>query len=333
MKKYYILTQPNFIFILIIGSLFLLVFSCSKSKEIIPFELKDYEYTFYDTNDGLSAMKIFDITKDNNGLHWFGTNKGFSSFDGKSWINYNEIEGVNINYVPVIMKDSKGVLWFGTSYYGLFCFDGTKWNNITVADGLSSNIILSISEDHNGSIWVGTINGLNMYDGSKWINYYDNHGPISNNISCICPLQNNGIWFGTNKGVSKYDYTNWYPYTDLHGLPDNRTNTIVEASNSEVWFGTASGLAKYTEGEKFESYSISSGNGIYNVMASAEDKQANLWFGGWEELVVVKENHMYNFSNEKWLINNQINDIWIDDNNTLWVGTDNGLVKLVLYSN
>ncbi|MEX1188723.1 MAG: two-component regulator propeller domain-containing protein [Bacteroidia bacterium] len=49
----------------------------------------------YTPKDGLLSVQVYDVHQDNNGLIWFGTDRGISSFNGKSFKNYGKNEGLN----------------------------------------------------------------------------------------------------------------------------------------------------------------------------------------------------------------------------------------------
>jgi ligand-binding sensor domain-containing protein len=94
------------------------------------------------------------------GSVWAGTwGGGVSKFDGKTWHNYTDKDGLSGNLVYSVAQDSKGVFWFGTNN-GITRYDGKTWQKIRRADGLLDDAVYAIAPAPNGDIWVGTRRGV-----------------------------------------------------------------------------------------------------------------------------------------------------------------------------
>lgn len=133
-----------------------------------------------------------------------------------------------------------------------------------------------------------------------------------------------------------------FEYLDtVDGLSSSTCLTIFQDSEGYLWFGTIDGLNKYN-GYEFEVYKsvLNDSTSISNnrINAIEEDNKGNLWIG---------TNNGLNFFNRKTnsfiridlykqlsLSNNPrkfINDLLFDKlKNTLWVATNNGVIKVVL---
>src|SRR4030095_7955773 len=104
---------------------------------------------------------VWSIIEDKKGDLWFGTyGNGVSKYDGKSFTNYTNKEGLSSNYINTILEDKSGNLWFGTEGGGASKYDGKFFTHYTENDGLPNNRVTSILEDKNGNLWFGTSNGL-----------------------------------------------------------------------------------------------------------------------------------------------------------------------------
>ena len=57
---------------------------------------------------------------------WFGTRGGVSVFDGTTWSNFKESDGINSNNVLCIKVDKNGVVWLGTDK-GVTSYDNGKF--------------------------------------------------------------------------------------------------------------------------------------------------------------------------------------------------------------
>jgi ligand-binding sensor domain-containing protein len=93
--------------------------------------------------------------EDPSGNMWFGTIRGVSIFDGKSWHNLTDKDGLVDNRIYCMMIDTHKKMWFGTEG-GVSRFDGQSWVSYTKNDGLVENLVRSIVEVADGSLWFGT---------------------------------------------------------------------------------------------------------------------------------------------------------------------------------
>jgi len=75
-------------------------------------------------NSGLADNFVYKVIQDSKGKMWFGTFRGLTMFDGKSWETYTTNEGLVNNKVSSINFDSSGKMWIGTGDY--ISFTGGK---------------------------------------------------------------------------------------------------------------------------------------------------------------------------------------------------------------
>lgn len=133
---------------------------------------KDWPITRYDgkstisftkNEDGLLSNYVRTALADSKGNIWFGTKKGVSKFDGKTFQNYTMRDGLVYKDVRCIMEDWNGNLWFGTHGGGVSRFDGENFQYITTRDGLIHNMVNDILQDRAGNIWIATAGGVTKY--------------------------------------------------------------------------------------------------------------------------------------------------------------------------
>jgi signal transduction histidine kinase/ligand-binding sensor domain-containing protein/DNA-binding response OmpR family regulator len=127
----------------------------------------------------------------------------------------------------------------------------------------------------------------------------------------------------------------------VDGLSSSTILEIFQDKEGFLWFGTIDGLNKYN-GYEFEVYRsvLNDPTSISNnrINAIDQDSKGNLWVGTNNGLNLFNKNNNsfihINLSNKISLLNNYkqiINDLLYDDiNNTLWVATNSGVVKIVL---
>ena len=124
---------------------------------------------------GRASLKL----EDSKGNLWFSTNgAGAFKFDGKTFTQFTQQDGLTTNYVTDIQEDKQGHLWFSclqehqpkmTGDGGLCRFDGIKFTQFPNIEGLSKNDIYTIFQDRADNLWIGaTGHGVYRYDGKEF---------------------------------------------------------------------------------------------------------------------------------------------------------------------
>jgi ligand-binding sensor domain-containing protein len=123
----------------------------------------------YTRLNGLPHDSVEWVLEDKVGNFWIATRGGgLSYFDGRSFHNYGEADGLTAKTVWVLCLDRKGTLWIGSSE-GLHSFDGKTFKNYSTREGLpSGSVVSSLLVDNRDRLWVGTRKGLGWFDGTRF---------------------------------------------------------------------------------------------------------------------------------------------------------------------
>lgn len=218
----------------------------------------------------------------------------------------------------------------------------------------SHSAVECIVRDSLGFIWVGTKYGLNRYDGYQYLSYkYDPKEPnsISNNeISCLAIQGNTYLWIGTRGGgVNSLNLKNGvitrYNNDSFNGL----INDVAVDAAGDVWMGTSTGLLKLIQNKDTAYFVNVSENVVYRketgepfipryesngVRVIYPTRNGDLLIGSDEGIF------KYNDSNGEFILfDSELHDvgkptvITEDTNGTIWIGSYNGIMKVVLEQN
>jgi ligand-binding sensor domain-containing protein len=260
--------------------------------------------------------KVRAISEDEPGILWIGTEGGLQKFDGekRNFINHQVITNnfTALEDKPIstlYYENQSGILWIGTRREGLYRLN-KKEKEITPyisssddPNSLSHNDVRVIYTDRSGLIWIGTDGGgINKFDpkGKKFVLYVNNPlDPISlnnNDIMAICNGNGRMVWIGTRGGgVNKFDlknsqFTHYEIGADVNDKPGrNSIQAVWEDRTGRLWVGTERA-------------------GLY--WFDKKMKKCNLFKKG---PISSEEN---------------ILDIYVDEDNVLWIGSlDGGLIK------
>jgi signal transduction histidine kinase/ligand-binding sensor domain-containing protein/DNA-binding response OmpR family regulator len=293
---------------------------------------------------------------------WVGTEDGLNIFSKESeeftryFSKKGNLKTISDNSITSIVRDEKGNFWIGTKSGGLNKFDATKklfthWKyDPTNPQGLSDNYVDYLFFDKSGLLWIGTVNtGISLLDVKEKQFKLIRNDPANpnslsyNTIRAIYEDSKGVIWIGTyGGGLNKYHENNFIRYLhhpeDVNSLSHNIVTTIHEDISGNLLVGTWGGglnrLDKKSGEVKRNVLDVPEFvNDIY------EDKAHRLWIGCNGGLYVYDQvnKNLVRFDseqdNKRKLTATSINKIVKDHSGNLWIGTWDGLNKIVLKPN
>lgn len=273
-------------------------------------------FRYLSSNDGLTDNQIHSIQEDKEGIIWFDTQQGVSSYDGTRIKNYAQANNRSSqNDFPIPTKEleynswmkSDDDLWFEAwTQEGVYRYDGQRFyyldfpphKRINSNDNLFA--VTSISKGKNKMIWFGTYAGIFGYNGSGFTIINDETLGFAGtseslHIRSVFEDSKGRLWIGNNgigvlikEGDSIINFSNKmnliHPNSSKKGdkSPQGTLEhvfTIAEDSKGNIWFGDRdAGIWKY-DGKTMENYTIK--DGLTNDLALSiyEDRKGVLWFG------------------------------------------------------
>ena len=158
-------------------------------------------------------------------------------------------------------------------------------------------------------------------------------------VNCIFQDSQGFMWFGTNEGFNKYNGTRFTVYqsdvNDKTSVSADLIRDIIEDRKGRLWICTHAGLSMYDrDRDQFICYTSDSSSAIRlannDILSIVEDHDGNIWLGTREGIILF---NLEKQITKTWLIYpdmgansywNLVNDICIDKNNILWIGTYGG---------
>lgn len=327
----------------------------TKSKLLDSF--KKNGTLFAPSSDKCSALEL-----DKDGNLWIGT------LDcGLNFVNSNELneqilhfesiqhypldsDGINSNLIYSLYASMNNQLWVGTIGSGINIFDRNQkeFKHYKVQqlnkDLLNSNFIRSVYADSNNRIWAGShANGLVLIDREN--SNFQHIGFGTQAIFFIAKYDKNKKIICSSSGIYLVEFTN------------NKLNIIssyvcgpvfyVESSNGDTyWCATLSGLVRFTiTNNQIKSSQIYTSHTTPKISSNNcrvlfYNKGNNSLYvgteGGGLNIVTLSSEHYPQridiYTSDKSnvsLSNNYVRTIIQDVNHNIWVGTYNGLNKII----
>lgn len=309
----------------------------------------------------LSQKTASAIFEDRQGNLWIGTHRGGINLYSPNAYKFNMYtqgptqHNISFKDVKTFFEDDQGNIWIGTDGGGLNIWNRKKdtFTNYRYdpknPNSIGSDAILHIMKDRRGNIWIGTWGGgLNLYNPStgtfsRYLNSPNDASSISsNNIWRIYEDRRDNIWVATFYGglnildpkTRKFERIIYNP-SDRKSFWGNNVVSINEDKSGNIWLGTEDGgLNCYDPSNKhFSHYFYKSQNGIIQVEGNLRvifpDSKGRLWIGQKGLYFFNPETDTFDlFKSGSGLENEIIQGILEDNNGSLWISTNNGLVKL-----
>ncbi len=191
-----------------------------------------------------------DVFQDRTGRMWLASWEGIISYDGETFTNHTNREGLCRYRAFTILEVRAGDLWFGTVGAGVYRYDGTTFTHYTAKDGLAYDRVGWLTEDSKGTIWIGTERGISCYDGTSFSNFTAEDGLVDGDVNSIVEDRNGDIWIATRGNSYVYDGTRFAPITTPDGLTFRNVRSIIEDDAGMIWLGGSDGLWR-TDGRTY----------------------------------------------------------------------------------
>lgn len=301
---------------------------------------QNYQYQQITTQNGLPSNNISFAFEDRESNLWLGCwGTGVSKLIKGGFINYSSQNGLAGNNIFAIHQDKNGDLWFGNHGNGISILTPNGFRYLNSQNGLVSDKIWDILTDRQGITWIATSDGVSQYNASqnRFEHLTQENGLSSSNVITLCEDRFGRIWMGTartgiivlDKSSGKRHFTS---FTIENGLSNNTIYTLFEASDSTIWCGTETGLCKIkiTGSLADCSWEILPFLSRTSIWSFYEDRNKNMWIGtnNFGLARVSPDNEITYYTEEDGLCDNTIYLIQPDQDDIIWIGTNDGIDRL-----
>lgn len=302
---------------------------------------------------GIPSKLIRTLHEDRNGTIWVGTrDAGLFLYtpprdgapEGK-YVRYDKTSGLPDNFVYALYRDRSGTMWIGTYGGGVAKFNTGRQQNarrFTVygrSNGLPGNYIMSICEDQDGTFWFATNgNGAALLKPGSFQLYSKNEGLPGNTVFSVFQDSDGSYWFGTDGGLARLtppSGARTHPVVTQFGgvkeLGDKPVSSITSDGKGRLLVGMKNGGVVLFDPQAASASVLAGkdadGNGISAVVT---DRNGLLWFGTDGNGVSVydpRTRKTRTYTTRDGLPSNKVTSVFRDTTGTIWVATDQGLVK------
>ncbi len=302
----------------------------------------------------LPSNEINCLFEDKAGMIYIGTNdEGLSVYNKYTQVftNYKSGQGlkkISSNSIGSILDLNDNELLIATEN-GLNVFNKiTKdFQKVNSSGTKLADDLKQIYRDKNNDIWVASFkNGLFQFDSKKKTLHnfpliinenIKQLSPEKNDMRCIIEVNGN-LWCGTDAGVLVFDLNTKKFVREINfGSESRYINRVVSIVNDQnpnfLWIGTWDGLLKFNvltnsfsslKNNELDQNSLSNNK----ISCLFLDKQKNIWIGTYENGVNIYFPSSIKFplmNRNSGLLNDYVYSVLQTTNNTIWIGTEDGL--------
>jgi ligand-binding sensor domain-containing protein len=294
-----------------------------------------------DAKDGLPGSEIAALCLAPDGTLWIAVWRQLFRFaEGRVERFDASIERVSGNRtvqvssfrtLEALFMDSEGSVWVGTGMEGLARIREAAFKPISVGqqDGHEERVP-SVFADSRGAVWLGMASGgvTRVTEGVPSFFAFPGNPSATNTIF---EDRDGIIWAANDRGVYRQE-SGTFVAVPLVGMPDTDARMSIIATlvarDGTIWLGDGSrGLLLY-RGGRFMRFPPERLPGV-RIRALAEDRSGAVWIGMKDGgLVRVRGEEITRYSVEQGLPNSSVHSLYVDKDDSVWVGTRRGLVRI-----
>ena len=296
----------------------------------------------YTIEDGLPTRHINDACQDNEGIMWFATSDGISKYDGFSFTNLDNKNGLPNGAFRKIKIDERGIIWalpeqkLDTIVY----FKDNEWFKIVPPpknfENHQVNSFDIIYKNNSPVICMGSYDGFYIYENNIWTHYAISKKERLNYVYTVV-ANHQKFYMSTKIGLCVFDgsKTDWSlnklikPFgLDIIAINFENKNTAEEKLwiLNEKWLG-------YIENNKFSLVTSKfqlPHPSIYYYSYLNCDKSGNVFFGNiWAKYYVSQaSDNPVPLMADNGFSSHGATSVFIDREQNIWFTDTRGINKI-----
>jgi Two component regulator propeller len=274
----------------------------------------------------LPSNYIVSLLAGDDGTLWVGTNRGLASWNDRTVIRYEELNG---RVIVNLLEDHEGSVWASTAVAGKMSLCSVQHRRVQCygEDGGPGAGAVGLYQDRRGHLWVTTEDGV----------WHWKPGPRTftllprklNAIQGLSETDDGALLISMPGGIKRIVNGNaeaTYPFPA--SIQPARAFSLLRDRDGGLWVGTAaSGLVHVHQGNT-DVFAQSDGLSDDTIYKLFEDREGNIWVVTPEGLDRFRDTAVASFSRKQGLSNSRVQSILPSRDGSIWLSTTGGVNRL-----
>ena len=179
--------------------------------------------------------------------------------------------------------------------------------------------------EFNGEIWTSSKNKISPKS------FPEKDLPMGSGKVLAAASHQGHQWIGTENGLYRNTSgANWeliLPSDSRYSWSPKDVAVLVVDSRGRLWFGSKEGVGRW-DGGKWNLFTGAEGLPYTNFTSASAGPNGEVWFGTKIGAIRVQDDYFYYRCSRRWLPDDQVNDIAVDQSGTAWIATANGISQI-----
>lgn len=287
----------------------------------------------YTTLDSLASNLILSIAEDKNDNFLLGSyDAGISNLDPHKYAYFSELNKsvVDKTVWSIMVDERKKQTWLGTSR-GLTILDENHQAIEHPLSGINPKIRSIVRADAS-TVLLGGDEGLYVVHSDTGFTHL-----AEININKLYVYED-GVYCAASSGLFRFERAGNYLTKDKIGFPDIKVNTLTADKENNLWIGTENGLYVMRPNNQIFYFELDRNDyRSKNVLGLITGKDGSIWISTMKGVYhIVKDQStslgfaIFNYGSSEGLIDEEgnINAIYEDREQNIWIGTASGLARI-----
>jgi ligand-binding sensor domain-containing protein/signal transduction histidine kinase len=286
-----------------------------------------YSRRIWRSEDGLPQNKVQVISQTREGYLWIGTSGGLVRFDGVRFVVFDR------SNTPALREDSilalcparDGSLWIGTEGGGVARMKDGVFSALGISEGLTNRFVRAIAEDRQGRLWVGTDRGFFRFAAGHFLRL-DARGDVPIlAVRAIYEDRAGNVQVGASRGLFVMRGDQMVRAGAEYSAVGS-VEAILETGAGVTWLASGQTLLRVAGGKAEPSRNWDA----ISLRTFCQDHLGNVWVGTvGKGLVRIGLNGITaTYRAPDMLPDNTVLSVFEDREQNLWIGTQDGLLRL-----
>ena len=290
--------------------------------------VKDGVADIFARDDGLTGNIACALFEDHEGNIWFGSEKGVDRFRKLAATSVTTRQGLPDGAMRSVLAARDGSIWAATGE-GLARWKDGRLLIYKERDGLPDSNVQSQYQDVDGRLWVSTPRGLAYLSGKRFVAVRS--GP-SNEVYSMTGDAAGNLWLAGDKGLSHLLHGRFIDNTPWSAFGRTKQAQVIIADQGGLWlsFWDDQGIPFFKNGKIQANYTPAQGLGTIGTGTDGLrlDAEGAVWVGSDGGLSRIKDGRVSTLAVVNDLPCKHVQWSTSDDNGSLWMYADCGLVRV-----